>query len=363
MRRSAINFGVVFLMLAVAAGVRWADGCTTVLLQNGGEVLVAKSYDYTMGHGLVLTNARGVAKVSLPAGSASRRAVWTSRYGSVTFNQYGRELPAGGMNEAGLVVEVMWLDGTKYPPPDERPVLQDLQWIQYQLDNWATTAEVVAHVDDQRVDSTTARVHFLVCDRAAQCAAVEFLEGRTAVTTGEAMPVRTLANDPYRESAAFLARHRGFGGLLDVPTGAGSLERFVRASARAAQILTGQDRSAPGLVDDAFATLEDVSQGAGSVWNIVYDPIRQTVCFRTFEQPRIKRLDLQALDFSCAAPAKALDIQAERWGNISASLHDYTLEMNRRIVRRSLAGHYTRLPRGAEEFLARFPESFRCADP
>ena len=34
-------------------------------------------------------------------------ASWVSKYGSVTFNQYGRELPTGGMNEAGLVVETI----------------------------------------------------------------------------------------------------------------------------------------------------------------------------------------------------------------------------------------------------------------
>ena len=361
MRAREIIAGVLVSGLVVAAGDRSADGCTTVALRHDAEVLVAKSYDYTMVHGLVLTNARGVAKISLPVAGGGPRAVWTSRFGSVTFNQYGRELPAGGMNEAGLVVEVMWLDGTRYPAPDGRPTLPDLQWIQYQLDSWATTAEVVAHVDDQRVDSTTARVHFLVCDRTAECAAVEFLDGSTVVTTGEAMPARALTNDSYRDSADFLARHRGFGGTQELRSSAGSLERFVRAADHARLVLAGEDRGETGLVDDAFSTLDDVSQGSGSVWNIVYDPVRLTVYFRTFEQPRIKRLDLEALDFSCTAPMKALDVQAERWGNVTASLHDYTVDMNRRIVRASLAGHYTRLPRGAEEFLARFPENFRCA--
>ena len=60
---------------------------------------------------------------------------WVSQYGSITFNQYGKEFPTGGMNEKGLVVELMWLDGTIYPQPDERPAIGVLQWIQYQLDN------------------------------------------------------------------------------------------------------------------------------------------------------------------------------------------------------------------------------------
>jgi penicillin V acylase-like amidase (Ntn superfamily) len=31
----------------------------------------------------------------------------------VTFNQYGRNFPSGGMNEAGLVIELMWLEGSR----------------------------------------------------------------------------------------------------------------------------------------------------------------------------------------------------------------------------------------------------------
>ena len=69
---------------------------------------------------------------------------WVSKYGSITFNQYGKEFPTGGMNEKGLVVELMWLDETRYPEPDQRGVLNVLQWIQYQLDNSQTIDEVIA---------------------------------------------------------------------------------------------------------------------------------------------------------------------------------------------------------------------------
>ncbi len=44
---------------------------------------------------------------------------WTAVYGSISFNQYGKEFPTGGMNEKGLVVELMWLDETKFPAQDK----------------------------------------------------------------------------------------------------------------------------------------------------------------------------------------------------------------------------------------------------
>jgi choloylglycine hydrolase len=42
---------------------------------------------------------------------------WVATYGSVSFNQNGRELPCGGINEAGLVIEQMMHESPKsrYP--------------------------------------------------------------------------------------------------------------------------------------------------------------------------------------------------------------------------------------------------------
>ena len=38
----------------------------------------------------------------------------------------------------------MWLDSSEYPKPDGTPSVNELQWIQYQLDNFATVGEVLA---------------------------------------------------------------------------------------------------------------------------------------------------------------------------------------------------------------------------
>ena len=86
--------------------------CTTLGFVAGSEVLVGKNYDWDIGDGMVVVNKRGVVKQALVGTNPAR---WTSRFGSVTFDQYGREFPSGGMNEAGLVVELMWLEATRYP--------------------------------------------------------------------------------------------------------------------------------------------------------------------------------------------------------------------------------------------------------
>jgi len=351
----------VWVILAVSAALasRGAPACTTVLLEHGADVVVAKSYDYFMGQGLLLVNPRGLRKSALPGGVRSRGPMWVARYGSVTFNQYGRELPTSGMNEAGLVIEVMWLDETRVEEPDARPALLELQWLQYQLDTRGNVAELVAHVGEVRVAASSARVHYLACDRSGACAAVEYLDGALVVTTGDTMPVRALTNDTYAASCAYLRGHSGFGGQQPPRAGAASLDRFVRASDLARRAAT-EDRGAPGLTDDAFTLLDAVSQGASSVWNLVWDPIRLVVHYRTHANPRVKRLNFAGLNLACDAGAKMLDIDAERWGDVTSSLHPYSLSANRALVARSFAKHFATLPAGAADIIARAPEGFHC---
>ena len=84
--------------------------CTTFQLKSDGEVYFGRNYDWGFSDALIVVNQAGVKKPGFPhRREEGERASWTSRYGSVTFNQYGRELASGGMNSEGLVVEAMTL--------------------------------------------------------------------------------------------------------------------------------------------------------------------------------------------------------------------------------------------------------------
>src|SRR3954467_13456593 len=186
---------------AAVSAPRAAWGCTTFLLADRAERVVGKSYDWTMGQGMVLVNKRGVAKQSLVIRPGDVPARWVSRHASVTFNQYGRELPNGGMNDAGLIVEVMWLDSSTYEPRDERPSVNELQWIQVQLDSFASVAEMKAAAARLRASPAYAKVHYLACDRSGDCAAFEHVGGKLVVTPG----AKVLTNHTYAESTAYAA--------------------------------------------------------------------------------------------------------------------------------------------------------------
>ncbi len=346
LRQLHIVAGVAGCFALAFAGVSSrAQACTAFLLERQGGRVVGKSYDWHMGHGLVLVNKRGVAKRALTIRPDDAPVAWTSRHGSLTFNQFGREFPNGGMNDAGLVVEVLWLDGSVYERRDARPALNELQWIQYQLDNFARVADMKAAASAVRVSPVYAEVHYLACDAGGGCAAFEFLGGNLRVTPG----ARVLTNHSHQDSVAWTARHpKSVAGL-------GSLERFARTARGVAAPAAGE------VVPAAFALLDGV-RGRASQWNIVYEPGARRVHFRTRVSPQIKSIDLGKLATACASPMQMLDIDADEGGDATARLRPYSGEINRQFVERSLRtmGGARQLPAGASELVAAYPATLTC---
>lgn len=343
------------VLTAALLAARPATACTTLCMSRGKEVIVAKSYDFDVGHGLVLRNRSGVAKEAmLVSRGKARPARWVSRYGSLTFNQYGRELPLGGMNERGLVVEIMWLSATRHPPlAADREAVNELQLIQYLLDSCATTREAVAAARRLQIDKVHAPVHYMVCDRAGQCATVEDIGGKRVIHTGKTLPVRVLTNNPYAASLRYLRRHQGFGGKEEIPHTPASLARFARAAkhARAFTRSMGDRRIA------AFSALEDVRQGDFTKWQIVYEPLRGEVSFRKAGEEGFTTVKVEARD--CNAPAEAMDL----FGTLvegKRAFAPYNSRLNRELVQKSFKELGARFPPPVLEELARYPDALPC---
>jgi len=349
---------LALLAAAAATAAGPARPCTTFVLDAPAGAVVGKNYDWDVDDGLVIVNKRGVSKTALVRDNA---ATWTSKYGSITFNQHGREFPLGGMNEAGLAVEVMWLNETQYEAADGRPALDNQQWLQYQLDNFATVAEVVAAFPAVRIaDANPARIHYLVADRAGDAAAVEFVGGEAAVHTGTDMPYKALTNNTYDDSAAFLAGV-GAAAVASAPElrGDESLPRFGRAACGA------RDFAPPGdAVGYAFGILADVAQADWTQWSIVYDLGAARAYYRTRANGAVRHADLAAFDLSAATPVKVLDVNAAGEGDVAASFTDYTYAANRKLIDDAFAaGELTRdVPADVREMLARYPETTTPAE-
>jgi penicillin V acylase-like amidase (Ntn superfamily) len=332
-----------------------AGACTTFLLKGGRDVIIGKSYDYFIGQALLVFNKRGVVKEALGAEPGATRARWTSKYASLTFNQFGREIPNGGMNEAGLVVEVMSLAPSVMPPVDARPTVNELQFIQWLLDQFGIVGDVVAHAHDVRVHRVYSGVHYFACDADGACAAIEHVNGSLVVTSGSALTVPVLTNDTYAESIGFLARHRGFGGDDPLPAGTDSLARFTRA---AAHVMRGPASPVPAA---AFAVLDDVRMPDYTKWNIVYMPKQQRVYWRTAAQGAVKSVDLTTFEAACGTLVRVLNIDTSAPGDATGRFTEYTPTANEALVRTSYKDMESKLPPGALERLVRYPESFPCA--
>ena len=83
---------------------------------------------------------RGVHRTG-QAGTGS--AEWTSKYGSVVATGYDIST-TDGVNEAGLVVNLLWLAESVYPAETAGgPAVSLALWGQYVLDNFATVGEAV----------------------------------------------------------------------------------------------------------------------------------------------------------------------------------------------------------------------------
>ena len=73
--------------------------CTTFCINKNGQIVFGRNYDWVTGAGIVNTNQRGLFKTSMKMGNEGT-ASWISKYGSITFNQYGKEFPTGEIGRA-----------------------------------------------------------------------------------------------------------------------------------------------------------------------------------------------------------------------------------------------------------------------
>ncbi|MCJ7680445.1 MAG: linear amide C-N hydrolase [Candidatus Aminicenantes bacterium] len=336
------------------------NACTTFFLKDGNRLVFGRNYDWHTGVGYVMVNKRNVVKKAMNNFDPTQTpAEWVSVYGSVTFNQYGREYPMGGMNEAGLVVEVMWLAGTRFPDTDERPALGELPWVQYQLDTNRSIKEVLATDKHIRISADSTPIHFLVSDAEGRAATVEFLDGKMVGHSGKNLPYSVLANDTYADSLQYLKKHEGFGGMETIPDTERSLDRFARTCAGVAAYM-GEKNSDP--VDYAFGILDDVSQAQGTMWSIVYDVSNRTVYFKTKTKPALKSFALADFDFSCGTPSRIIDMNTDRAGDLRLHFVPYSREMNRQLIGSSFgsADFLKDIPAETLDELARYPETLSC---
>lgn len=320
---------LLFLLLMGLIAFDPVNACTTFLIHKNGKLAFGRNYDWITDVGMVCSNLRGLSKTSLKLNEGSTVS-WISRYGSITFNQYGKEFPMGGMNEKGLVVELMWLDGSRYPEPDARPALGVLQWIQYQLDNYSSIEEVIASDSKIRISQIgNPPIHYLIADLNGQAATIEFLNGKMIVHKGNDLPVPVLTNTDYATSSKMLKESQQNSDKV-AAFNDNSVQRFANACSMVQQYQA--NGSNQPIIEFSFDVLKKVSNDDFTKWSIVYDLSNKKIFFKSKSSPQIKWLTYADVDFSCQSAPIVLNMNQSLEGNVIKEFKPFTKEANAKLL-------------------------------
>jgi choloylglycine hydrolase len=350
---------IAALILPVILTCNVTKACTTFFLEKNGQMVFGRNYDWITATGMVNTNLRGLTKTSLPL-EKGNTLQWTSKYGSITFNQYGKEFPNGGMNEKGLVVELMWLADSRFPAPDSRPAFSVLQWIQYQLDNCSTIEGVIATDKKLRIANTGTPQHYLVADGNGKVATIEFLNENMVVHTGNDLPYPVLANSTYEKSRkaykdAFSGSNNSSATFND-----NSLGRFATACNMVQQYQKAEIKKP--LVNYSFDILNKVSQGNFTQWSIIYDITNKKVYFKTQGYQQLKSFSFKDFDFSCTSNALAFNMNQNIKGEVNKQFITYSNDTNKRLVKQAFAQSKAKITidNNIQDAMIDLAASFKC---
>ncbi|MCP4344494.1 MAG: linear amide C-N hydrolase [Desulfobacterales bacterium] len=352
-------FLMICLFTVITVMVSEGQACSIFGLKGETYCIAGKNNNWFVDDGLLAFNKRQVKKTAFVYynQNVKKSAAWTSKYGSVTFNQYGCGLPATGMNEKGLVVDGSVLLNGKFPSPDDRPSINPNQWIQYQLDNFATTEEVISHVEDLCIRPKTAGMpglHYFIWDKKGNCAVVDYIEGRAVVTSGNALTVPLLTNSEYSLSVNSWKKKK-----ITAKDTAKSITRFISA---ADQISYASPTTTQEARDFTLKVLDSLHYKTPTVWQIIYDPLLSRVYFRTRDKKGLKHADLKNIDFQCHNPMLVLNINETGQGDVSHKIKPYHRDINRDLIKNAfLKSPFIR--KVSEQVLdhrSMYPETHQC---
>jgi choloylglycine hydrolase len=298
---------------------------------------------------------------------------WTSRYSSITISLTGVGYANSGMNEKGLAIGHMALISV-YPGKDDRPVIDETQWIQYMLDNCANTNEVIEESKKIRITQKTngSGTHYFIADPQGRAAIIEFINGRMVVHTNENMPYMALCNDTYEKSMNDIKNYQGFGGNKIIPEKVTTYDESSPMNVMAigcTKINQFYRKESNNIIQDAFDihyamsgpnTMQD-GKNVGTQYTTVFDLTNRKLYFKTLENSNIREVDLNSFEDDCSVKAKMLNILTPGMGNVTALFVDYSPEENMLVMHRALSTEANKPPQQMLDMFQQYIDSFECS--
>jgi len=303
-----------------------AKACTRVVYKGLGDmVMTGRTMDFSLeipaNHWIF---PRGMKR----NGEVGKNSVeWVSKYGSLIVSSWDIST-TDGMNEKGLVANMLWLVESEYPTFDKDGTKKGMAislWAQYVLDNFATVAEAVAVLEKEPfavvsdfipgTDKFTT-VHLSISDATGDNAILEYIEGRLVIHHDPSYTVMT--NDPAYEKQLAIAKYwENIPGKTFLPGSVTASDRFVRANFFIKSI--PQTDNTRVAVASVFSVIRNVSVPYGfeiegfpnlstTRWRAVADQKNLVYYFETALTPNTFWVDLKKIDFSEKASVRKLDL-------------------------------------------------------
>lgn len=300
--------------------------CTRILYRGEGDrTITARTMDWKVDLGTNLwAFPRGMAR----NGAAGERSIaWTSRYGSVIAGAFDIAT-TDGLNEKGLVANVLWLVESSYPSVDDgRPLLALSAWPQYVLDMFGTVAEAVEELSKEEFAVVTdampgeerlATVHMSLSDSSGDSAIFEYIDG--ALVVHHSRDYQVMTNSPVFDQQLAIAKYwEDIGGTVMLPGTNRASDRFARARFYINAIPQVEERRL--AVASVFSVIRNCSVPYGistpdqpnissTQWRTVVDHKDLTYYYDSALSPGVFWVSLANLDLSEGSPARRLDVAA-----------------------------------------------------
>lgn len=318
----------ISLLLVTAMAVclpTWQSTACTRVVYHGqdGMMITARSMDWQDDtHSNLWIFPRGMHR---DGATGPNTVKWTSKYGSVIASFADMGSP-DGMNEKGLVANMLWLTESEYPKINlGKPGISLGIWAQYTLDNFATVDEAVRFFETEpfavysaKMPGTdfTAAMHLSISDASGDNAIFEYIKGKLVIYHDPSYQVMT--NSPSFEKQLALAEYwKEIGGTTMLPGTNRSSDRFARAAFYINAVpKTGDARIA---VAAAFSVIRNCSVPFGistpskpnissTRWRSVSDQKNKIYYFETVLSPGVFWVNLNDIDFSEKAKVQKLSL-------------------------------------------------------
>ncbi len=303
-----------------------AQSCSRIVYQGPNNiVLTARSMDWEDDiPANIWIFPRGMER----SGEAGPNSVkWISKYGSVVASAYDISSP-DGLNEKGLVANLLWLAESKYIPFNPNGNIKGLSvaaWAQYVLDNFANVQEVVDQMRKEEFvivsdyipgTQVYATLHLSVSDATGDNAIFEYIDGKLVIHHDRSYNVMT--NSPtFDKQLALNDYWQGIPGTIMLPGTNRAADRFVRASYYIKSIPQTEDINI--AIASTFSVIRNCSVPFGistpnepnissTRWRSLSDQKNLVYYFETVLTPNTFWVDLKKADLAKDAGVKKLPL-------------------------------------------------------